>query len=143
MATRPSVLFVCVHNAGRSQMAAGWLRELAGDRIEVRSAGSAPAESINPAAVAAMEEVGIDISDQNPKILTTESVQASDVVITMGCGDACPYYPGKRYEDWKLEDPAGKGVAEVRPVRDEIRTRIEELIASLLPEHAPSTPAES
>ncbi|WP_270409146.1 arsenate reductase ArsC [Brachybacterium paraconglomeratum] len=138
MTTRPSVLFVCVHNAGRSQMAAGWLRELAGDRIEVRSAGSAPAESINPAAVAAMEEVGIDISDQNPKILTTESVQASDVVITMGCGDACPYYPGKRYEDWKLDDPAGKGVDEVRPVRDEIKARIEELIASLLPQDAPA-----
>lgn len=134
MTTRPSVLFVCVHNAGRSQMAAGWLRELAGDRIEVRSAGSAPASSINPAAVAAMEEMGIDISQQSPKILTPESVQASDVVITMGCGDACPFYPGKRYEDWKLEDPAGKGVAEVRPVRDEIRARVEELIASLLPQ---------
>jgi len=137
MNARPSVLFVCVHNAGRSQMAAGWLRELAGDRIEVRSAGSAPAESINPAAVAAMEEVGIDISHQSPKILTPESVQASDVVITMGCGDACPYYPGKRYEDWKLADPAGKGVDEVRPVRDEIKARIEELIASLLPQGAP------
>ncbi|MEE1651398.1 arsenate reductase ArsC [Brachybacterium sp. J144] len=138
MTTRPSVLFVCVHNAGRSQMAAGWLRELAGDRIEVRSAGSTPADSINPAAVAAMEEVGIDISDQAPKILTIESVQASDVVITMGCGDACPYYPGKRYEDWKLDDPAGKGVDEVRPVRDEIKARIEELIASLLPQGAPA-----
>ncbi|WP_299306353.1 arsenate reductase ArsC [uncultured Brachybacterium sp.] len=115
-------------------MAAGWLRELAGDRIEVRSAGSAPADSINPAAVEAMAEVGIDISHQNPKILTPESVQASDVVITMGCGDACPFYPGKRYEDWKLEDPAGKGVDEVRPVRDDIRARVEELIASLLPQ---------
>ena len=134
MTARPSVLFVCVHNAGRSQMAAGWLRELAGDRIEVRSAGSAPASSINPAAVAAMEEMGIDISQQSPKILTPESVQASDVVITMGCGDACPIYPGKRYEDWKLEDPAGKGIDEVRPVRDEIRARVEELIASLLPQ---------
>ncbi|MCZ4328002.1 arsenate reductase ArsC [Brachybacterium paraconglomeratum] len=134
MTARPSVLFVCVHNAGRSQMAAGWLRELAGDRIEVRSAGSAPADSINPAAVEAMAEVGIDISHQAPKILTPESVQASDVVITMGCGDACPIYPGKRYEDWKLEDPAGKGVNEVRPVRDEIRARVEELIASLLPQ---------
>ncbi len=134
MTARPSVLFVCVHNAGRSQMAAGWLRELAGDRIEVRSAGSAPADSINPAAVEAMAEVGIDISHQNPKILTPESVQASDVVITMGCGDACPFYPGKRYEDWKLEDPAGKGVDEVRPVRDDIRARVEELIASLLPQ---------
>lgn len=134
MTARPSVLFVCVHNAGRSQMAAGWLRELAGDRIEVRSAGSAPADSINPAAVEAMAEVGIDISHQAPKILTPESVQASDVVITMGCGDACPIYPGKRYEDWKLEDPAGKGVNEVRPVRDKIRARVEELIASLLPQ---------
>lgn len=123
-------------------MAAGWLRELAGDRIEVRSAGSAPAESINPAAVAAMEEVGIDISHQVPKVLTTNSVQASDVVITMGCGDACPYYPGKRYEDWKLEDPAGKGIEEVRPVRDEIHTRVEELIASLLPQDAPATLAQ-
>ncbi|GAP80301.1 arsenate reductase [Brachybacterium sp. SW0106-09] len=132
MTARPSVLFVCVHNAGRSQMAAGWLRELAGDRIEVRSAGSAPADSINPAAVEAMAEVGINISHQAPKILTPESVQASDVVITMGCGDACPIYPGKRYEDWKLEDPAGKDVAEVRAVRDGIRTRIEELIGSLL-----------
>ena len=143
MTARPSVLFVCVHNAGRSQMAAGWLRELAGDRIEVRSAGSAPADSINPAAVEAMAEVGIDISHQNPKILTPESVQASDVVITMGCGDACPFYPGKRYEDWKLADPAGKGVVEVRPVRDEIRARIEELIASLLPQDAPTAPAQN
>ncbi|WP_422117056.1 arsenate reductase ArsC [Brachybacterium sp. UNK5269] len=142
MTARPSVLFVCVHNAGRSQMAAGWLRELAGDRIEVRSAGSAPADSINPAAVAAMAEVGIDISDQTPKILTPDSVQASDVVITMGCGDACPYYPGKRYEDWKLEDPAGKGIDEVRPVRDEIRVRVEELIASLLPQGTPTAPAQ-
>lgn len=143
MTERPSVLFVCVHNAGRSQMAAGWLRELAGDRIEVRSAGSAPADSINPAAVEAMAEVGIDISRQAPKVLTPESVQASDVVITMGCGDACPFYPGKRYEDWKLEDPAGKGVDEVRPVRDEIRARIEELIASLLPQDAPTAPAQN
>ena len=132
MTARLGVLFVCVHNAGRSQMAAGWLRELAGDRIEARSAGSAPADSINPAAVEAMAEVGIEISHQKPKTLTPEPVQASDVVITRGCGDACPYYPGKRYEDWKLEDPAGKGVAEVRAVRDEIRTRIEELIGSLL-----------
>ena len=143
MTARPSVLFVCVHNAGRSQMAAGWLRELAGDRIEVRSAGSAPADSINPAAVAAMAEVGIDISHQSPKILTPESVQASDVVITMGCGDACPIYPGKRYEDWKLEDPAGKGIDEVRPVRDEVRARVEELIASLLPQDAPTAPAQN
>ncbi|MFD1836286.1 arsenate reductase ArsC [Brachybacterium rhamnosum] len=123
-------------------MAAGWLRELAGDRIEVRSAGSAPAASVNPAAVAAMEEVGIDISHQVPKVLTTDSVQASEVVITMGCGDACPYYPGKRYEDWKLDDPAGKGIDEVRPVRVEIRTRVEELIASLLPQGAPATPTQ-
>ena len=143
MTARPRVLFVCVHNAGRSQMAAGWLRELAGDRIEVRSAGSAPADSINPAAVAAMNEVGIDISHQTPKILTPDSVQASDVVITMGCGDACPYYPGKRYEDWKLEDPAGKGIDEVRPVRDEIRVRVEDLIASLLPQDTPTAPAQN
>lgn len=143
MTARPSVLFVCVHNAGRSQMAAGWLRELAGDRIEVRSAGSAPADSINPAAVEAMAEAGIDISHQSPKILTPESVQASDVVITMGCGDACPIYPGKRYEDWKLADPAGKGVAEVRPVRDEIRARVEELIASLLPQGTSTTSAKN
>lgn len=143
MTARPSVLFVCVHNAGRSQMAAGWLRELAGDRIEVRSAGSAPADSINPAAIEAMAEVGIDISHQSPKILTPESVQASDVVITMGCGDACPIYPGKRYEDWNLADPAGKGVAEVRPVRDEIRARVEELIASLLPQGTSTTSAQN
>lgn len=143
MTARPSVLFVCVHNAGRSRMTAGWLREIAGDRIEVRSAGSAPADSINPAAVEAMAEVGIDISHQAPKILTPESVQASDVVITMGCGDACPIYPGKRYEDWKLADPAGKGVAEVRPVRDEIRARVEELIASLLPQGTSTTSAQN
>ena len=143
MTARPSVLFVCVHNAGRSQMAAGWLREIAGDRIEVRSAGSMPAAEINPVAVAAMAEVGIDISHQKPKILTPESVQASDVVITMGCGDACPIYPGKRYEDWKLADPAGKGVAEVRPVRDEIRDRVEELIASLLPQGTSTTSAQN
>ena len=143
MTARPSVLFVCVHNAGRSQMAAGWLREHTGDRIEVRSAGSAPADSINPAAVEAMAEVGIEISHQKPKILTPEPVQASDVVITMGCGDACPYYPGKRYEDWKLEDPAGKGIDEVRPVRDEIRARVEELIASLLTQDTPTVPAQN
>lgn len=142
MTARPSVLFVCVHNAGRSQMAAGWLRELAGDRIEVRSAGSAPADSINPAAVEAMAEVGIDISHRAPKILTPESVQASDVVITMGCGDACPFYPGKRYEDWKLEDPAGKGVDEVRAVRDEIRAHVEELIARLLPQDTQTAPTQ-
>jgi arsenate reductase (thioredoxin) len=126
-----TVLFVCVHNAGRSQMAAGFLQHLAGDRIEVRSAGSAPADSINPVAVEAMAEVGIDITASAPKILTTAAVQDSDVVITMGCGDACPYFPGKRYEDWKLDDPAGQGLESVRPIRDEIRGRVEALIASL------------
>ena len=128
---KPSVLFVCVHNAGRSQMAAGYLRHLAGDRIEVRSAGSMPADQINPIAVEAMREEGIDITAEQPKVLTPEAVQASDVVITMGCGDACPYYPGKRYEDWKLDDPAGQGIDAVRPIRDDIRARIEGLIASL------------
>ncbi|MEU4547618.1 arsenate reductase ArsC [Nonomuraea dietziae] len=132
MTDKPSVLFVCVHNAGRSQMAAGWLSHLAGDRIEVRSAGSAPAEGVNPVAVEAMREVGIDIAGQKPKILTPESVQASDVVITMGCGDVCPIFPGKRYEDWKLDDPAGQGIEAVRPIRDEIRTRIERLVGQLL-----------
>ncbi|KAA9132867.1 arsenate reductase ArsC [Microbacterium caowuchunii] len=127
----PSVLFVCVHNAGRSQMAAGFLRHLAGERIEVRSAGSMPAEQINPVAVAAMAEVGVDITAEQPKVLTTEAVQDSDVVITMGCGDACPFFPGKRYEDWKLEDPAGQGIEAVRPIRDEIRKRIEDLVESL------------
>ncbi|MGV9970191.1 arsenate reductase ArsC [Nocardia beijingensis] len=133
MASKPSVLFVCVHNAGRSQMAAGFLTHLAGDAIEVRSAGSAPAESINPAAVEAMREVGIDISDQSPKILTCDAVEASDVVITMGCGDTCPVFPGVSYRDWVLEDPAGKGVESVRPIRDEIKVRVEELVAELLP----------
>jgi len=128
----PSVLFVCVHNAGRSQMAAGWLAHLGGDRVEVRSAGSAPKDSVNPAAVEAMAEVGIDISSQAPKILTVDAVQASDVVITMGCGDACPIFPGKRYLDWDLEDPAGKGVDAVRPIRDEIGRRVEVLLAELL-----------
>ena len=131
MAEKPTVLFVCVHNAGRSQMAAGWLRHLAGDRIDVLSAGSAPAGSINPVAVEAMAEVGIDIAGQEPKLLSDAAVQESDVVITMGCGDSCPFYPGKRYEDWKLDDPAGQGIDAVRPIRDEIRTRVEELIASL------------
>ncbi|WP_318217345.1 arsenate reductase ArsC [Streptomyces sp. SCL15-6] len=126
-----SVLFVCVHNAGRSQMAAGFLQHLAGDRIEVRSAGSIPGDQVNPAAVATMAEVGIDISAAKPKILTTEAVQASDYVITMGCGDACPIFPGKKYLDWVLEDPAGKGVDAVRPIRDEIKTRIEALIAEI------------
>jgi arsenate reductase len=128
---KPSVLFVCVHNAGRSQMAAAFLTHLAGDIVEVRSAGSAPADSINPSVVAAMLELGIDISHEVPKVLTTSAVQESDVVITMGCGDACPYFPGKRYLDWKLEDPAGQGVASIRPIRDEIKTRIEGLIAEL------------
>lgn len=128
---KPTVLFVCVHNAGRSQMAAGWLQHLAGDRVEVLSAGSQPADQINPVAVEAMREVGIDITTAHPKVLTTEAVQASDVVITMGCGDACPFYPGKRYEDWKLDDPAGQDIDAIRPIRDDIRTRIEALILSL------------
>jgi arsenate reductase len=133
MTDRPAGLLVCVHNSGRSQMAAGYLTALAGGAIEVRSAGSAPGARVNPVAVAAMAEEGIDISAQIPKILTPESVQASDVVITMGCGDACPFYPGKRYEDWVLEDPAGKGIDTVRRVRDDIRGRVEALIAELLP----------
>ena len=132
-ATRPTVLFVCVHNAGRSQIAAGWLEHLAGDRVEVLSAGSEPADRINPVAVEAMREVGIDITASRPKILTDGAVRASDVVITMGCGDECPYYPGKRYEDWKLDDPAGQGIEAVRGIRDEIRARIEALVAELLP----------
>ncbi|HWS49548.1 MAG TPA: arsenate reductase ArsC [Microbacterium sp.] len=131
--SKPSVLFVCVHNAGRSQMAAGFLRDIAGDRVEVRSAGSMPAEQINPIAVEAMAELGIDITAEQPKVLTTEAVQASDVVITMGCGDACPFFPGKRYEDWTLDDPAGQGIDAVRPIRDEIRGRIEALVRELLP----------
>jgi arsenate reductase (thioredoxin) len=130
---KPSVLFVCVHNAGRSQMAAGWLRHLAGDAVEVRSAGSDPAETVNPAAVEAMREVGIDISGRVPKRLEWETAEASDVIVTMGCGDACPTFPGKRYEDWQLDDPAGKGVDAVRRVRDEIRTRVEKLLAELRP----------
>ena len=129
---KPSVLFVCVHNAGRSQMAAGFLREIAGDRVEVRSAGSMPADQINPIAVDAMAEHGIDITAEAPKVLTTEAVQASDVVITMGCGDACPIFPGKRYEDWTLDDPAGQGIEAVRPIRDDIRERIERLVAELV-----------
>ncbi|WP_156364891.1 MULTISPECIES: arsenate reductase ArsC [unclassified Aeromicrobium] len=128
---RPSVLFVCVHNAGRSQMAAGFLNHLAGDRIDVLSAGSMPGDAINPVAVQAMAEVGIDIAGEQPKKLTDSAVEASDVVITMGCGDECPYFPGKRYEDWVLEDPAGQGIDAVRPIRDEIRGRVETLIASL------------
>lgn len=129
---RPSVLFVCVHNAGRSQMAAGYLRHYAGNRIEVRSAGSVPAEHINPIAVEAMSEDGIDITAEQPKVLTDEAVQDSDVVITMGCGDACPFFPGKRYENWELDDPAGQGIEAVRLIRDDIKTRIEALVADLL-----------
>lgn len=132
MTDTPSVLFVCVHNAGRSQMAAGFLRDIAGDRIAVRSAGSMPAEQINPTAVDAMAEVGVDITAEQPKVLTTDAVKASDVVITMGCGDACPIFPGKRYEDWDLEDPAGQGLDAVRPIRDDIRSRIEKLVGELL-----------
>lgn len=132
-AKKPSVLFVCVHNAGRSQMAAAYLTHLAHGAIEVRSAGSQPADQVNPAAVEAMREEGIDISAELPKVLTTEAVKDSDVVVTMGCGDECPYFPGKRYEDWVLEDPAGKGVDSVRPIRDEIKGRIQQLISELLP----------
>ncbi len=127
----PSVLFVCVHNAGRSQMAAGWLTHLARGAVEVRSAGSLPGDQVNPAAVAAMAEVGVDISAATPTVLTTGAVQASDVVITMGCGDACPVFPGKRYLDWDLEDPAGQGVEAVRPIRDDIEARVRGLLAEL------------
>jgi len=130
---RPTVLFVCVHNAGRSQMAAGWLRHLAGDKVRVLSAGSAPKESINPVAVEAMAEVGIDITGNNPQKLEYETAQESDVIVTMGCGDACPYFPGKRYEDWVLTDPAGQPIDVVRKVRDEIRDRIETLIEEIVP----------
>ncbi|SEL01372.1 arsenate reductase [Blastococcus sp. DSM 46786] len=137
-----SVLFVCVHNAGRSQMAAGWLRHLGGDAVEVRSAGSLPGDQVNPAAVQAMAEVGIDISDQRPKVLTTDAVEASDVVITMGCGDACPVFPGKRYLDWPLADPAGQGVEAVRPIRDEIGRLIRRLLAELVPTPRTVPPAE-
>ncbi|MBD3784836.1 MAG: arsenate reductase ArsC [Micrococcales bacterium] len=129
--TRPSVLYVCVHNAGRSQMAAAYTRHLSGGAVEVRSAGSEPADRVNPAAVAAMAEEGIDITAESPKVLTTGAVQASDVVITMGCGDTCPIFPGTRYEDWELEDPAGKGVESVRPIRDEIRSRVLALLHEL------------
>ena len=132
MSKKPTVLFVCVHNAGRSQMAAGFMRELGGDRVEVLSAGSAPKDSINPIAIEAMAEVGIDIRNQQPKVLTTEAVLESDAVITMGCGDACPFYPGKRYEDWFLEDPAGQDIVFVRKVRDEIKGRVATLLSELL-----------
>jgi len=130
---RPTVLFVCVHNAGRSQMAAGYLRELSGGRVEVLSAGSEPADRLNPAAVSVMAEEGIDIAGNTPQILTTDAVRESDVVITMGCGDTCPIFPGKRYEDWDLTDPAGRPVEEVRPIRDDIKQRVENLLAELLP----------
>ncbi|MEU7004127.1 arsenate reductase ArsC [Nonomuraea sp. NPDC046570] len=129
--SRPSVLLVCVHNPGRSQMAAGWLTHLSGGRIEVRSAGSAPADQVNPVAVEAMNEVGIDITGAQPKVLTPDAVEASDVVITMDCGDACPIFPGKRYEDWKLDDPAGQGIEAVREIRDEIKNRVEKLLIDL------------
>jgi arsenate reductase (thioredoxin) len=129
--SRPSALFVCVHNAGRSQMAAGFLDHLGGGRVEVRSAGSMPADRLNPTAVEAMLEVGVDIRDQRPKVLTTEAVQASDVVITMGCGDVCPIFPGKRYEDWALADPAGQGIETVRVIRDDIRGRVLRLLDEL------------
>ncbi len=128
---RPSVLFVCVHNAGRSQMAAGFLTHLAGGAVEVRSAGTAPADEVNPAVVEAMREVGVDLTAETPKVLTTDAVEASDYVITMGCGDECPFFPGKTYLDWVLEDPAGQGVEAVRPIRDEVRRRVEGLLAEL------------
>jgi len=137
MSDKPSVLFVCVHNAGRSQMAAAYLNHLSGGAVEVRSAGSAPAEQVNPAAIAAMAEEGIDIAAETPKILTTDVVQDSDVVITMGCGDTCPIFPGKRYEDWVLDDPAGQGLDAVRPIRDEIKARILTLLGEL--EASPAT----
>ena len=136
MTATPQVLFVCVHNAGRSQMAAALLNHYAAGRVEVRSAGSAPADTINPAVRDAMAEVGIDISAEQPKLLTTDAVEASDVVITMGCGDACPVFPGKRYLDWELPDPAGKGLDAVRPIRDEIDRRVRELIGQLVAEPA-------
>jgi len=132
----PEVLFVCVHNAGRSQMAAALLTHLADGRVVVRSAGSAPAEAVNPAVVQALDEIGIDIRKEMPKLLTDEAVRASDVVVTMGCGDACPVYPGKRYLDWKLDDPAGQGVEAVRPIRAEIKVRVEKLLGELLPADA-------
>ena len=132
MSAKPTVLFVCVHNAGRSQMAAGFMEVLSEGKVQVRSAGSAPKDSINPVAVSVMAEVGIDIANNQPKVLTNEAVQGSDVVITMGCGDACPFYPGKRYEDWVLEDPAGKDIETVRRIRDEIRSRVTNLLSELL-----------
>ena len=130
--TRPSVLFVCVHNAGRSQIAAGYLRHLAGDRVDVLSAGSQPADRINPVAIVAMAEEGIDIAAEQPQVLTPDAVRVADVVVTMGCGDECPFFPGRRYEDWVLDDPAGQGIEVVRPIRDEIRRRVENLLADLV-----------
>ena len=132
MSDKPRVLFVCVHNAGRSQMAMGFLSYLGGDRVEVRSAGTSPAERVNPVAIKAMREVGIDITAERPKVLTDEVVRSSDVVITMGCGDECPFYPGKRYEDWQLDDPAGQEIDTVRRIRDEIRARVEALLDDLV-----------
>ena len=131
--TRPTVLFVCVHNAGRSQMAAGFLEHLGEGRVEVLSAGSEPTDRVNPVAVDAMAEVGIDIAAATPKVLTADAVRVSDVVVTMGCGDACPFFPGTRYEDWELDDPAGRGIEEVRPIRHEIRRRVERLVEELVP----------
>lgn len=133
MTPKPTVLFVCVHNAGRSQMAAGWLAHLAGDTVEIRSAGSEPANQINPIAVQAMAEVGIDIIDEQPKLLTVDAVSRADVVVTMGCGDTCPFFPGKRYEDWELTDPAGLPLEQVRRVRDDIEARVRALLAELAP----------
>jgi arsenate reductase len=131
MSQKPIVLFVCVHNAGRSQMAAGFMRELSGGSVEVRSGGSEPGSQINPVAIAAMAEEGIDISQAVPELMTTEQVRDSDVVITMGCGDSCPIFPGKRYEDWELTDPAGRGIDEVRPIRDDIKNRVTELLKEI------------
>ena len=133
MTEKPVVLFVCIHNAGRSQMAAGYMQALAGDRVDVLSAGSEPKDQINPIAIQAMAEEGIDIAGNQPKVLTTEAVRDSDVVITMGCGDACPIFPGKRYEDWELTDPAGRGIEDVRPIRDDIKGRIQALLAEIAP----------
>jgi arsenate reductase len=133
MTNKPAVLFVCVHNAGRSQMAAGYLSALAGDRVDVFSAGSEPKDEINPVAIEAMAEEDIDIAGNVPKILTVDAVKQADVVITMGCGDACPIFPGKRYEDWQLDDPAGQGIESVRPIRDDIKRRIEQLLSEILP----------
>jgi len=137
---RPSVLFVCVHNAGRSQMAAGYLQRLAGERIDVLSAGSQPAEHVNPVAVEAMAEEGIDIAAEQPKVLTDSAVRTADVVVTMGCGDECPYYPGKRYEDWVVDDPAGQDLEVVRPIRDEIKRRVQALVARIDPGGSPREP---